>query len=70
MAPILSKNPISGMPGTGHLIELPNVPVLSLTNHVLFPKQQVAMGGSNNYLPSIGQIKVWTKLFSFFHTGI
>ena len=58
------------LPGTGHLIELPNAPVLSLTNHVLFPKQQVAMGGSNNYLHSKGQIKVWAKLLSFFHAGI
>ena len=54
------------LPGMGHLVELPNSPALAVTNHALFPKNQVVMGGSNTYLHSVGQIKVWKKLLDFF----
>ena len=54
------------LPGTGHLVENPNMPVSHLTNHALFPKQQMTFGGSNILLHSIGQIKVWGKLLQFF----
>ena len=56
------------LPGTGHLIENPNMPVVSLSNHALFPKQQMTFGGSNIVLHSVGQIQVWEKLLNFFKT--
>ena len=59
---------IMSLPGTGHLIENPNMPVLSLSNHALFPKQQMTFGGSNTVLHSVGQINVWGKLLDFFKT--
>ena len=57
---------IMSIPGTGHLIELPNTPVLSLTNHAFFPKHQMTFGGSNIDLHSIGGIKVWQNMLEFF----
>ena len=57
---------IMTLPGAGHLIEVPNSPPVILSNHVLFPRNQVHMGGTNVDLHSKGQLKAWHKLLDFF----
>ena len=61
-----SKCEIMSLPGTGHIIDLPNSIHTILFNHVLFPKHQMTSGGSNIYLHSVGKIKVWQKMLEFF----
>ena len=65
-----SKTPsnceIMSLPGTGHMIELPNAAVLSIGKHAFFPRHQMTFGGSNIYLHSIGGIKVWQNMLEFF----
>ena len=56
--------------GVGHLIELPNSPPVSISNHVLFPRDKVNMGGSNINLHSAGQLTAWRKLLDFFQTKL
>ena len=65
-----SKTPsnceIMSLPGTGHIIDLPNSIHTTLYNHVLFPKHLMTFGGSDIYLHSLGKIKVWQKMLEFF----
>ena len=57
---------IMSLPGTGHMIELPNAAVSSIGRHAFFPRHQMTFGGSNIYLHSIGGIKVWQNMLEFF----
>ena len=59
---------IATLDGVGHMIDLPNSPPISISNHMLFPRDQVNMGGSNINLHSAGQLTAWGKLLDFFQT--
>ena len=59
---------IETLDGVGHMIDLPNSPPVSVSNHMLFPRDQVNMGGSNINLHSAGQLTAWGKLLDFFQT--
>ena len=65
-AKIKPKYDIETLEGVGHLIELPNSPPVSVSNHVLFPRDLVYMGGSDINLHSAGQLTAWGKLLDFF----
>ena len=65
-AMVKPKYEVETLAGVGHLIELPNSPPTSLSNHVLFPRNQVIMGGSNIKLHSVGQLTAWRKILDFF----
>jgi hypothetical protein len=64
------KYEIMTLPGMGHLVDLPNSPPTIITNHALFPRNMVAMGGSDTILHSVGQIETWNKLLDFFNNAL
>ena len=67
-AKIKPKYAIETLEGVGHFIDLPNSPPVSVSNHVLFPRDLVYMGGSDINLHSVGQLTAWGKLLDFFRT--
>ena len=52
--------------GMGHIIDLPYLPPVHVTNHAYFPKPiEVLMGGEDKLAHTKGQIKLWHDTLAF-----
>lgn len=52
--------------GMGHIIDLPYLPPVHVTNHAYFPKPiEVLMGGEDKLAHTKGQIKLWHDTLDF-----
>ena len=50
----------------GHIIDLPYLPPVHVTNHAYFPKPiEVLMGGEDKLAHTKGQIKLWHDTLDF-----
>ena len=50
----------------GHIVDLPYLPPVHITNHAYFPKPiEVLMGGEDKLAHTNGQIKLWHDTLNF-----
>jgi hypothetical protein len=50
----------------GHIVDLPYLPPVHITNHAYFPKPiEVLMGGEDKLAHTKGQIKLWHDTLNF-----
>ena len=52
--------------GMGHIVDLPYLPPVHITNHAYFPKPiEVLMGGDDKLAHTRGQIQLWNDTLNF-----
>ena len=52
--------------GMGHIVDLPYLPPVHITNHAYFPKPiEVLMGGEDKLAHTRGQIQLWNDTLDF-----